>query len=89
MKKRRSGSALRKKRDFSNNIVVAVLLVLVVVSIISIGLYLHTISSVKPKFLVNEGKAAAEVTITITKAPGELTAQPTAPQGDINLNSIK
>ena len=84
MKKGRSKLALRKKRDFSNNIVVAALLVLVVVSIISIGLYLHALNTVKPKFVVNEGKAAGDVTITITKAPIELAVPPTASQRDTN-----
>lgn len=65
------GRKKKKKKDFSDGVVVTMLLLLVVVSIISIAFYLHALNTIKPKFVVNEGKAIGEVSITITKAPSE------------------
>ncbi len=76
----------KEKTDFSHQAVLIMLLLLVIVSIVSIGIYLHTLDNIKPKFVVNEGKAAGEVAIVITKAPSELEARRNSPSTN-NLNS--
>jgi len=92
MKKRRMISSSRNKNyfknknDFSNRAVIIMLLLLVAISIISIGFYMHTLANVQPKFIVNEGKSAGEVSIVITKAPSELTDQENHQQNENNLN---
>ena len=87
MKKRRTASVSKNKNDFSNRAVIIMLLLLVVISIISIGFYMHTLANVQPKFIVNEGKSAGEVSIVITKAPSELAGQQNDQQNENNLNS--
>ncbi len=59
--------------DLSHRMVVVVLLALVIVTIISIGFYLQALNTIKPTFVVNEGKAVGEVSIVILPAP-ELAA---------------
>ncbi|MDO8655893.1 MAG: hypothetical protein Q7K45_01530 [Nanoarchaeota archaeon] len=83
MKKRRFASVSKNKNDFSNRAVIVMLLLLVAISIISIGFYMHTLANVQPKFIVNEGKSAGEVSIVITKVPPELVVS----QNVNNLNS--
>lgn len=93
MKKKHSVPALekkkRQKKDFSEGVVVTMLLVLVIVSIISIAFYLHALNTIRPKFVVNEGRAVGEVSITITKAPpeGGSESEFTARPKENNLNT--
>ncbi len=73
---KRAANTILKRRtasDFSNRAVLIVLLALVIVTIISIGFYLQTLNTIKPKIVVNEGKAVGEVSIVILPPP-ELAA---------------
>lgn len=60
------------------------LILLIVVTAISLLIYVQALEKAKPKFIVNEGKAVGEVTLTILPRPVEESTV----QGEVSLTII-